>query len=249
MVYSNIFIETDEPTNECNEKTDKRLRDEVICKVEEVYISNDVNSDGVNEMDSIDTSKEIDYDVNEERNNESQEEGEDREESKDNLNGSGGNNEEESVEIEIPVETLYNIRYRDRKELGSLVKALSIKQGFRLRYAKGELEQKKTGAKVSTLNCTNTKCSFYLEFHTLDDGDKQYRLMKTWNKHNHILKISSRAEDLTSEISQRIQDLKNIAENPTKLTEAINKEFKTSFGVNVIRYQLKKIKKKFNFSV
>jgi len=116
------------------------------------------------------------------------------------------------------------------------------KNKTKLNFKTSERENKKSGIKVSTLNCSkkgSLNCPFFLEFHI--NAKKLYLLNKYHNKHYHALEIYNLSSELTEKMLERLQDLKTTGSDAQIITKLINQEFSTNFHYKTIYYQLRKL--------
>lgn len=144
---------------------------------------------------------------------------------------------EEDEYVEIDLGEILEMRFTDRDTLSKNIKDWARLKEFILILKTKEKMSSMTKIKVTTLNCNEDECPFYLEYR----GKSEYKLFHAWNKHNHPLSKKDGAQDVTPQILLRIKQLKFVAKNACILTKTINQEFNKSFDPDVIRYQLKKL--------
>ena len=75
------------------------------------------------------------------------------------------------------------------------------------------------------MTCSKENCPFFLQFKT-EEVNKPYKLVEYWNQHDHVLIRKDTGRDITSDIFNKIKDLKNSVTDNVKLTSLINKELK-----------------------
>jgi len=143
---------------------------------------------------------------------------------------------------EIDVSELYELKLKEREELGRKVKEWAANKQMALSFKGPERENIKLGNRVSILYCKRKQkhCPFYLEFRTNQES-KEYELHQYYNCHNHLLEDFDSAQQITDKIFERIGLLKATGSETRVITDLINQEFKKKFHWRTIYYQLRKI--------
>ena len=113
---------------------------------------------------------------------------------------------------------------------------------FRVVLGTREQFLKSENTKVTVLECSSKGCEFYLDFRSNHETSNKYKLSKSYNKHNHELKLGNGALEITSEILETIKVLRCITNDPGKIAKNINQKFQKTFDTHIIRYQLLKAK-------
>ena len=147
---------------------------------------------------------------------------------------------EENADECISIESIMTKEFTSRNELSNQLKIWASNSRFSLRFENGE-KTTSEGYKISVMACNQEKCPFYLQF-VSHGPNKPYQLQNYWNSHDHILSKKDTGRNVTEEIFHKIKSLMGNVLDSVKLTDLINKEFKTSFSVDTIRHQIRKIK-------